>query len=124
MLALSPPVSSSMGIWPLEVEPIISHNNNQTYYFTSDYYCFLWQIKRLNENEAAIQISTYEEVNNISLSEILLCFENHGFVLLNASSSETVGGRIFYNLHFQVEKTYRLESEMLLSMLEKKEGIF
>ncbi|OIW11491.1 hypothetical protein TanjilG_26857 [Lupinus angustifolius] len=243
MLALSPPVLSNMGIWPLEVEPI-SHNNNQNY-FNSDYYSFPHQFSsphsplevqtstpssdptmvkklshnaserdrrkkinslysslrsllpvqdqkkkmsipgtisqvlkyipelqkqveglikkkeelllrisrqgdavnkkcqrkiapqssafvvsttRLNDIEASIQISTYEEVNKISLCEILLCLENHGLVLLNASSSETFEGRIFYNLHYQVEKNYRLEydivSEMLLSLLEKKEGIF
>ncbi|CAL0326609.1 unnamed protein product [Lupinus luteus] len=243
MLALSPPMFSNMGIWPLEVEPI-SHNNNQNY-FNSDYYSFPHQFSsphspvevqtstpssdptmvkklshnaserdrrkkintlysslrsllpvkdqmkkmsipgtisrvlkyipelqkqveglikkkeelllrisqqgdtvnkesqrkialksstfvvstsRLNDIEASIQISTYEEENKISLSRILLCLENHGLVLLNASSSETFGGRIFYNLHFQVAKTYILESEiiseMLLSMLEKKEGIF
>ncbi|KAK7244462.1 hypothetical protein RIF29_39284 [Crotalaria pallida] len=248
MLALSPPVSSSMGIWPLEVEPIISHNNNynQNYYYTSDYYssfphqfsspqsqgevqtstpssdptmvkklshnaserdrrkkinalysslrsllpvadqmkkmsipgtisrvlkyipelqqqveelikkkeelllrisrqgdtinketqrkialhnsAFVVSTSRLNESEAAILISTYEKVNKIPLSEILLCLENHGLQLLNASSSETFEGRIFYNLHFHVEKTSRIESEilneMLLSILEKKEGIF
>ncbi|OIW11493.1 hypothetical protein TanjilG_26859 [Lupinus angustifolius] len=243
MLALSPPVLSNMGIWPLEVEPI-SHNNNQNY-FNSDYYSFPHQFSsphsplevqtstpssdptmvkklshnaserdrrkkintlysslrsflpvqdqmkkmsipgtisqvlkyipelqkqveglikkkeelllrisqqgdtlnkesqrkialksssfivsttRLNDIEATIQISTYEEDNKISLSRILLCLENHGLVLLNASSSETFGGRIFYNLHFQVAKTYILESEIiseiLLSMLEKNEGIF
>ncbi|KAE9585246.1 hypothetical protein Lal_00017884 [Lupinus albus] len=89
---------------------------------------FIVSTSRLNDIEATIHISTYEEENKISLSMILLCLENHGLVLLNASSSETFGGRIFYNLHCQVEKTYILDSEIisgiLLSMLEKNEGIF
>ncbi|XP_019424974.1 PREDICTED: transcription factor ORG2-like isoform X2 [Lupinus angustifolius] len=87
-------------------------------------YAFVVSTSRFNDNEASIQISTCEEANKISFSEILLCLENIGLVLLNASSSGTFGERIFYNLHLQVEKTYRLESqilsEMLLSMLEKK----
>lgn len=56
---------------------------------------------RLNESEATVQISSYT-LHKIPLSEILLCLENDGLVLLNVSSSETFGGRVFYNLHFQV----------------------
>ncbi|CAL0310107.1 unnamed protein product [Lupinus luteus] len=91
-------------------------------------YAFVVSTSRFNDNEASIQISICEDTHKISFSEILLCLENIGLVLLNASSSETFGERIFYNLHLQVEKTYRLESkilsETLLSMLEKKEGVF
>ncbi|KAJ1404254.1 Myc-type, basic helix-loop-helix [Sesbania bispinosa] len=83
---------------------------------------FVVSTSRLNDSEASIQISSYT-VHKIPLSEILLCLENDGLVLLNASSSETFGGRTFYNLHFQVDKTQRLESEVLyeklLSIIDK-----
>ncbi|RZB47760.1 Transcription factor ORG2 [Glycine soja] len=78
---------------------------------------------RLNDCEAVVHISFYE-VHKVPLSEILHCLENNGLLLLNASSSETFGGRFFYNLHFQVEKAHRLESEILteklLSIYEKQ----
>ncbi|CAL5206788.1 unnamed protein product [Lathyrus oleraceus] len=78
---------------------------------------------RLNDSEVSIQISCYSTVHNVPLSEILLYLENDGFLLLNVSSSETFGGRVFYNLHYQVDKTKRLESdilnEKLLSIMEK-----
>ncbi|XP_057440580.1 transcription factor bHLH100-like isoform X1 [Lotus japonicus] len=82
----------------------------------------------LNDSEAAIHISSYEAHHKTPLTEILLCLENNGYFLLNASSTETFGGRIFYNLHFQVEKTQRLESDILtqklLSIYEKKQWMF
>lgn len=80
----------------------------------------------LNDSEITIQISCYT-VHKIPLSEILMCLENDGLLLLNLSSSQTFGGRVFYNLHFQVDKTHRLESdilnEKLLSVMDK-EGLF
>ncbi|RHN78865.1 putative transcription factor bHLH family [Medicago truncatula] len=79
----------------------------------------------LNDSEVAIQISCYT-VHKIPLSEILLCLENDGILLLNVSSSQTFGERIFYNLHFQVDRIQRLESdilnEKLLSIMERKES--
>ncbi|XP_057438003.1 transcription factor bHLH100-like isoform X2 [Lotus japonicus] len=82
----------------------------------------------LNDTEAAIHISSYEAHHKTPLSEILLCLENNGYLLLNASSTKTFGGRIFYNLHFQVEKTQRLEADILtqklLSIYEKKQRMF
>ncbi|KAK7344943.1 hypothetical protein VNO77_15213 [Canavalia gladiata] len=88
---------------------------------------FVVSTSRLSDNEASIQISSYI-VHKIPLSEILLSLENDGLVLLNVSSSHTYGGRLFYNLHFQVDKFQRLESEILseklLSIIEKKEGDF
>ncbi|XP_061372948.1 transcription factor ORG2-like [Gastrolobium bilobum] len=75
---------------------------------------FVVSATRLNDNEAAIQISSYE-VYKTPLSEILLFLENNGFFLLNVSSYETYGGRVFYNLHLQVKKTHRLESENILT---------
>ncbi|XP_058728433.1 transcription factor ORG2-like [Vicia villosa] len=81
---------------------------------------------RLNDSEVSIQISCYT-LHMVPLSEILFYFENDGFLLLNVSSSETFGGRVFYNLHYQMDKTKRLESddinEKLLSIMEK-EGKF
>lgn len=79
----------------------------------------------LNDSEVAIHISTYEAHNyKVPLSDILLYLENNGHFMLNASSTETFEGRVFYNLHFQVEKAQRLDSniltQMLLSIHEKK----
>ncbi|GAU31365.1 hypothetical protein TSUD_19100 [Trifolium subterraneum] len=70
------------------------------------------------------EISCYT-VHKIPLSEILLCLENDGLLLLNVSSSQTFGGRDFYNLHLQeMDKSQRLESDILnekiLSIMEKK----
>ncbi|XP_061346289.1 transcription factor ORG2-like [Gastrolobium bilobum] len=88
---------------------------------------FVVSTSRLNDNEVAIQISS-NEVHMTPLSEILMFLENYGLFLLNVSSSETFGERVFYNLHFQVEKTQRLDSdiltEKLFSIYEKKERIF
>ncbi|RHN78864.1 putative transcription factor bHLH family [Medicago truncatula] len=87
---------------------------------------FVVSSSRLNDSEITIQISCYT-VQKIPLSEILICLENDGLLLLNVSSSKTFGGRVFYNLHFQVDKTQILEShilnEKLLSIMEK-EGEF
>jgi hypothetical protein len=52
----------------------------------------------LNDREVMIQISTYTS----PLSEILLTLEEDGFLLLNASSFESFGEKVFYNLHLQV----------------------
>ncbi|WJX17392.1 hypothetical protein P8452_07315 [Trifolium repens] len=83
---------------------------------------FVVSTSRLNDSEITIQISCYT-VHKIPLSEILLCLENDGHLLLNVSSSQTFGGRDFYNLHLQVDKSQRLESdilnEKLLSKMEK-----
>ncbi|XP_027364482.1 transcription factor ORG2-like [Abrus precatorius] len=88
---------------------------------------FVVSTSRLSDNEAAIQISS-RMVSKIPLSEILLCLENDGLLLLNVSSYETYGGRVFYNLHFQVNKFQRLESEILseklLSIIGSKNGNF
>lgn len=62
---------------------------------------FVVSTSRLNDSEAAIQISSYS-IHKIPLSEILMCLENDGLLLLNISSSQTFGGKVFYNFHFQV----------------------
>ncbi|TQE05010.1 hypothetical protein C1H46_009376 [Malus baccata] len=72
---------------------------------------------RLNDTEVAIQISTFKYDNNL-LSEILLHLEEEGLQVQNASSFESFGGRIFYNLHLQVERTYRLDCESLNEKLK------
>jgi hypothetical protein len=82
---------------------------------------------RLNDRELIIQISKYN-IYKCSLSEILLYLEENGLLLLNASSFESFGGRVFYNLHFQVERTNRLEceflSKMVMSLIEKRNNYF
>ncbi|KAI4300878.1 hypothetical protein L6164_034205 [Bauhinia variegata] len=87
---------------------------------------FAVSTSRLNDCEAFIQISSIK-AHKTPLSEVLLCLEKEGPLLLNASSFETFGRRGFYNLHFQVEKSYKLDSdilsEKLMSIYEKKETI-
>lgn len=57
---------------------------------------------QLNDKEVAIQISSLKTQNNL-LSDILLNLEEEeGLQILNASSFESSGGRVFYNLQFQV----------------------
>ncbi|KAK7854391.1 transcription factor org2 [Quercus suber] len=71
-------------------------------------------------------ISTYK-VHKSPLAEILPNLEEDGFLILNASSFESFGGRVFYNLHLQAERTYALKrevlSEKLLSFSERGEEI-
>ena len=55
-------------------------------------------IYRLNNREVAIQISTFKTHINL-LSEILQHLEEEGLQVKNASSFESYGGRVFYNLH-------------------------
>ena len=55
----------------------------------------------LNDREVMIQISTYK-VHKCPLANILLNLEKDGFLVLNVSSFECFGGRVFHNLHLQV----------------------
>nr|WKE35225.1 basic helix-loop-helix family protein [Rosa persica] len=55
---------------------------------------------RLSDGEVTIQISTINSSHNF-ISRILQSLEEDGLELLNASSFESSGGRIFYNLHLQ-----------------------
>lgn len=77
---------------------------------------------RLSDIEVVIQISAIK-VHKIPLSEMLADLEEDGLVLLNASSFESSSGRVFHNLHLQVDRSYQLEcevlSEKLLSAYEK-----
>ncbi|KAB2608385.1 transcription factor ORG2-like [Pyrus ussuriensis x Pyrus communis] len=77
---------------------------------------------QLNDKEVAIQISSLKTKNNL-LSDILLNLEDEeGLQILNASSFESSGGRVFYNLQFQMERTYRLECESLSDKLMSFSG--
>jgi len=79
-----------------------------------------------DDGEVVIQISTYV-VHKNALSEIIVILEEDGLVLLNASSFESFEGRVFFNLHLQVERRERLEcesiSEKLMSVYDKREAM-
>ncbi|XP_034703429.1 transcription factor ORG2-like isoform X1 [Vitis riparia] len=81
--------------------------------------------RRLNDREIVVQISTFK-VHESPLSEVLLNLEEDGLLVINASSFESFGGRVFYNLHLQVEGTQGMEcellSEKLLSLCERREA--
>ena len=53
---------------------------------------------QLNDKEVALQISSYNLDKN-PLSEMLHNLEEDGFLVLNSSSFESFGGRIFHCLH-------------------------
>ena len=55
----------------------------------------------LSDREIVVQISTFK-AHESPLSELLLNLEEYGLVVINASSFESFGGRVFYNLHLQV----------------------
>lgn len=56
---------------------------------------------RLSDKEIVLQISTFK-VHDTPLSQILIDLEKDGLSLLNATSFESFGGRVFYSLHLQV----------------------
>ncbi|XP_028761467.1 transcription factor ORG2-like [Neltuma alba] len=82
---------------------------------------------RLSDNEAVVQISS-DKLHKAAFSQVLLCLEKEGLLLLNASTFETFGQRIFYNLHLQMDEICRIEPEILTekisSIYERKEGNF
>ena len=55
----------------------------------------------LSDREIVVQISTFK-AHESPLSELLLNLEEYGLVVINASSFESFGGRVFYNLHLRV----------------------
>ncbi|KAK2980425.1 hypothetical protein RJ640_007309 [Escallonia rubra] len=55
----------------------------------------------LGDREVVLQIFT-AEANNSQLCEALQILEEDGFCLLNASSFQSSGERVFYSLHLQV----------------------
>ncbi|XP_011000433.1 PREDICTED: transcription factor ORG2-like [Populus euphratica] len=83
---------------------------------------------RLSDREVAVQIST-NKLPRSPLSEILVNLEEAGLLLINSSFFESLGGRVFYNLHLQaMEGTYTVEcealNERLVSLCEKRESLF
>ncbi|KAJ9181003.1 hypothetical protein P3X46_009180 [Hevea brasiliensis] len=78
---------------------------------------------QISDSEVVIQISTYG-VRTSPLSEILLYLEEEGLSLINSSSFESFGGRVFFNLHLQAKGGYKLEQEVLSEKLVSlyKEG--
>jgi len=60
---------------------------------------FAIAVSKLGDREIIIHISTYERV---SLPDVLLLLENHGFVVLNVSRLQCFGGRTFCNVHLWV----------------------
>ncbi|CAL1352234.1 unnamed protein product [Linum trigynum] len=84
----------------------------------------------LGEQEVMVQISIAQNDNKSNVvphrtfpvSEVLLHLKETGLVLVNSSSFESCRGRVFYNLHLQVEGTRRgvlvgLDSEALSEKL-------
>ena len=60
-------------------------------------------INRLSDSEIAIQITIMHKVHKIQLSKMLDLLEQEGFLLQNATSFESFGGMVFYNIHLQVQ---------------------
>ena len=56
-------------------------------------------VEKLGDREIIIRISTYER---ISLPDLLLLLESHGFMLLNVSCLQCFGGRTFCHVQFWV----------------------
>ncbi|GMY19375.1 transcription factor ORG2-like isoform X1 [Fagus crenata] len=81
----------------------------------------------LDDRQIVVQISSDSKVHKTPLSDILLNLEEDGLLVLNASSFESQGGKVFCNLHLQVENTHKLEceilSEKLISLYDKRENL-
>ena len=56
-------------------------------------------VEKLGEREIIIRMSTYERV---SLPDVLLLLESHGFMVLDVSCIQCFGGRTFCNVHLWV----------------------
>ncbi|KAE8664099.1 Basic helix-loop-helix DNA-binding superfamily protein, putative isoform 2 [Hibiscus syriacus] len=89
---------------------------------------FTVSVSKVSETEIAIQISTLAAAAQTPpLSTVLLGLEDDGLFLMDSSCFESFGGRIFYNLNFQVGRTYNLEAmvlvlnDKLLSLYGKRE---
>ncbi|KAL2534967.1 Transcription factor ORG2 [Abeliophyllum distichum] len=81
---------------------------------------------RIGDRDVAIQISTLE-IKRASFSKAILDLEQEGILVLNASTFESFDGRVFYNLHLQVQGSQAIDVEILkeklLSLYEKREEI-
>ncbi|XP_050386907.1 transcription factor ORG2-like [Argentina anserina] len=71
---------------------------------------------RLCDSEVSIQISTVKPSHNF-LSRILQSLEEDGLELLNASSFQSSGGRVFYNLHLRVDMLFKMDCDILREKL-------
>lgn len=58
-----------------------------------------------DDREVMIQISAAVKAKKSLLFEAIQILEKEGICLINASSFESFGGRVFYNLHLQVRTT-------------------
>ncbi|XP_071723648.1 transcription factor ORG2-like [Rutidosis leptorrhynchoides] len=67
---------------------------------------------RLSESEVLVKISTFK-TNPTPLSKMLLALEEDGLMFVNSSSFDSFGERLFHHLHFQVEKGYKLDCDVL-----------
>ncbi|XP_022765989.1 transcription factor bHLH100-like [Durio zibethinus] len=80
-------------------------------------------VSRVSETEVVVQISTFRAYET-PLSAVLPNLEEDGLFLTDASCFESFGGRVFYNLNFQVERTNNLEAvglnEKLLSLYRRR----
>ncbi|GMI97440.1 basic helix-loop-helix 38, OBP3-RESPONSIVE GENE 3 [Hibiscus trionum] len=79
-------------------------------------------VNRLSDSEVGVQISiNRDKVQKTQLPEILHLLEQQGFLLLSATSFESYGGMVFYNIHLQVEPetTYRLTESDIEALREK-----
>ncbi|KAL2464604.1 Transcription factor ORG2 [Forsythia ovata] len=78
---------------------------------------------RISDRDVVIQVSTLK-IKRASFSEAILDLEE-GILVLNASTFESFDGRVFYNLHLQVQGSQAIDVEILkeklLSLYEKKE---
>ncbi|CAK9188491.1 unnamed protein product [Ilex paraguariensis] len=76
------------------------------------------------DREVLIQMSSVGVDEGPSLSEALIKLEEDGLLLLNASTFQSFGERVVYNLHLLVQGTQNIEVEMLreklLSLYEKE----
>ncbi|KAE8731622.1 Pentatricopeptide repeat-containing protein [Hibiscus syriacus] len=61
-------------------------------------------MNRVSDSEVSVQISGRKVDNRsqLSVSDMLHYLEQQGFLLLNASSFESFGGIVFYNIHLQM----------------------
>ncbi|XP_043702264.1 transcription factor ORG3-like [Telopea speciosissima] len=72
---------------------------------------------KVDEREIIIQICASKS-KNIPLSEVLVDLEEVGVQVLSASTNESNGEKVFYNLHLQGNETQRMESEVLSQKLK------
>ncbi|XP_009616456.1 transcription factor ORG2-like isoform X1 [Nicotiana tomentosiformis] len=81
---------------------------------------------QVGNREVIIHISTLK-INKSSFAEAVSELEDEGLLLLNASSFETLGDRVFYNLHFQAQGTLPINVQILrdklLSYYEKEDKL-